>query len=133
MSKPSQIDSKEIMSKAELVAWFETACAPAENLLIGLEHEKPPFYLDNNDPVPYQGSEARPGIKEFFEKMAAEGHWQPGHELANIIALQKDSVNWTLEPGGQMETGGAPLKDVHQSARETDDTIQEAIKAYRRA
>ncbi|MCE9508514.1 MAG: glutamate--cysteine ligase [Alphaproteobacteria bacterium] len=128
MSKPSQIDSAKIRNKAELIAWFEAGCAPAKNLLIGVEHEKPPFYLDNNDPVPYQGCENRAGIKEFFEKMALEDDWRPGYELANIIALQKDRVNWTLEPGGQLETGGAPLKDVHQIARETDDTIQEAVQ-----
>jgi len=128
MSKPSQIDSAKIRNKAELIAWFEAGCTPARKLLIGVEHEKPPFYLDNNDPVPYQGCENRAGIKEFFEKMAREDNWRPGYELANIIALQKDKVSWTLEPGGQMETGGAPLKDVHQIARETDDTIQEAVK-----
>ena len=127
MSKPSQVDSKEIRNKAELIRWFEKGCMPADKQLIGIEHEKPPFYLDNNDPVPYQGDEGRPGIKEFLEKMAAAGGWRPGYELANIIALQKDRVNWTLEPGGQLETGGAPLRDVHQSAQETDATIREAI------
>ena len=129
MSKPSQVDSKEIRDKAELVRWFERGCLPAARQLIGIEHEKPPFYLDNHDPVPYQGDNGRAGIKEFLEKMVAEGGWQPGCELANIIALQKGSVNWTLEPGGQLETGGAPLGNVHQNAQETDETIQEAVKA----
>jgi glutamate--cysteine ligase len=128
MSNPSQLDSQEIRNKDELIAWFARGCMPAEGQLIGVEHEKPPFYLDNYDPVPYQGDNGKPGVSALLEKMAAEGHWQPGYELANIVALQKDGMSWTLEPGGQMETGGAPLGNIHESARETDATIREAVK-----
>ncbi len=128
MSKPSQLDNNiEIKSKADLIAWFLQGCVPADKQLIGIEHEKPPFYLDSNKPVPYENGDGTPGIKEFLELMSIEHGWQAGYEEGKIIDLQKGRLNWTLEPGGQMETGGAPLKDVHQTAQETDDNIREAL------
>ncbi len=129
MSKPSKIVHTPIKNKAELIEWFQQSCTPAHQLLIGIEHEKPPFYLDTFHPVPYQSNTAKPAIKELLEKMVAKYAWRPQYEQGNIIALQKNNVDWTLEPGGQMETGGAPLKNVHQNARETDATIREAVVA----
>ncbi|MDY0009225.1 MAG: hypothetical protein RBS08_05930, partial [Bdellovibrionales bacterium] len=58
MSSASQVDSKPIQNKRELVEWFEKGCTPADKLLIGVEHEKPPFYLDNNQPVSFMGADA---------------------------------------------------------------------------
>lgn len=127
MSKPSHIGSKVIESKAELIDWFKRGCTPAEKLLIGVEHEKPPFYLDDQTPVPYENEDGRPGIKNFLERMSNDHEWRSEYEAGKIIALQKNSVNWTLEPGGQLETGGAPLRNIHQTAKETDETIREAI------
>lgn len=128
MSHSSHNSNKEITSKAELIEWFEEGCTPPEELLIGVEHEKPPFYLEGHDPVPYQGAEGKAGIKDFLKKMAADRKWKPVKKQGNLIELQKDNMNWTLEPGGQMETGGAPLRNVHQNAKETDETIREAIE-----
>ena len=128
MSKASKFDNREIKSKADLVEWFSHCCTPADKLLVGVEHEKPPFYLEGHEPVPYQGTDGKPGISNFFEKMVEEQGWEPGYEQGKIIEMQKDSVNWTLEPGGQMETGGAPLKNVHQTAHETDASIGEAVE-----
>jgi glutamate--cysteine ligase len=131
MSKQSELESREIKSKADLVAWFVESCVPAERQLVGIEHEKPPFYLDTNEPVPYEGTHGRAGIRDFLRKMVLEHGWQPGYEQGRIIELQKGRMNWTLEPGGQMETGGAPLKDVHQNAKETDESINEAVAVAR--
>ncbi|MBI3440804.1 MAG: glutamate--cysteine ligase [Proteobacteria bacterium] len=129
MSKPSHSGSKVVESKAELVEWFRQGCTPADKLLIGIEHEKPPFYLDNHEPVPYQDvPDGRPAIKEVLEKLADDCEWKPVYEQENVVELQKDNMSWTLEPGGQMETGGAPLKNVHQNAKETDKALQEAIE-----
>jgi len=128
MSKASQSGDKIIESKADLVEWFRDWCTPADKLLVGVEHEKPPFYLDSHEPVPYQGKAGKPGLRQFLEKMVIRRGWQPGYEQGKIIEMQRDNVNWTLEPGGQMETGGAPLRNVHQSARETDAVIGEAVE-----
>lgn len=129
MSSPSHPDKKQIESKKELVEWFEKGCTPADKLLIGIEHEKPPFYLDNNEPVPFKGAQGRKGVQDFIDKMIAEKGWDAGRPDGGlIIDISKNNVNWTFEPGLQMETGGAPLKNVHQSAKETDDILKESIE-----
>ncbi len=121
--------NKEIQSKADLVEWFRKCCTPADKQLVGVEHEKPPFYLqEGHAPVPYIGVDGKPGLRDFLEKMAVERGWKPGYEKDKLIELEKDHIGWSLEPGGQMETSGAPLKNVHQTAQETDACIAEAIK-----
>ncbi len=128
MSKESHFGNKEIESKADLVEWFRSCCTPADKLLVGVEHEKPPFYIDGHEPVPYISKDGKPGIRDFLKKMVDQQGWEPGYEQGRLIEMQKDDVNWTLEPGGQMETGGAPLKNVHQTAQETDERIGEAVE-----
>lgn len=128
MSSASEVNKKPIEDKKELVAWFESGSTPAEKRLVGVEHEKIPFYLKDNAPVPYIGKEGRSGMQDFLSKMVLDKNWQAGTpENGNIVDLHKDNMNWTFEPGLQMETGGAPLKNVHQIAKETDETIKEAV------
>jgi glutamate--cysteine ligase len=128
MSSASNVDKKPIVSKRELVKSFEKACTPPEKRLIGVEHEKPPFYLNDNAPVTYDGDENRKGVRDFIQKMIDEKGWEPGEpENEKILDLHRDNASWTFEPGLQMETGGAPLKNVHQSAAETDEIIREGV------
>ncbi len=128
MSSPSQVDNKVISGKQDLVEWFEKGCTPNAQRLIGVEHEKPPFYLADGKPVSYLGEDGRPGVQDFIAKMVAEKGWQPGEpERGLIVELKKSQAGWTFEPALQMEVGGAPLRNVHQNAKETDETISEAV------
>ena len=116
-------------SKQELVEWFEKGSTPPHKRLIGVEHEKPPFYLADGKPVPFVGEEGRKGISDFIQKMINEKGWDAGEpENGNIIDIRRDNANWTFEPGLQMETGGAPLRNVHQNAKETQKMIAEALE-----
>ncbi|MDE2336137.1 MAG: glutamate--cysteine ligase, partial [Alphaproteobacteria bacterium] len=129
MSRQSRDAGKEIQGKSDLVDWFKKSCKPAGEQLVGVEHEKPPFYRQHGHaPVPYRGTEGRSGLYDFLEKMVKENGWAPGYEKDKLIELEKDHVGWSLEPGGQMETSGAPVKNVHQTAEETDARIAEAIE-----
>jgi glutamate--cysteine ligase len=129
VSSPSKIDSHIITGKRELVEWFEKACVPASRQLIGVEHEKPPFYLTDFAPVTYTGGGNRNGIAHFMQEMIAHHGWSPGVvENGTLIDIHKNGmVSWTFEPGMQMETGGAPLRNVHQNAAETESVIKEAV------
>lgn len=119
-----------IGEKRELVEWFEQGSTPAAQRLIGVEHEKPPFYLLDNSPVSYEGRKGRAGIKDFIDKMIADHAWEVGDiENGNIIDIHKNRMSWTFEPGLQMETGGAPLSNVHENATETETSITEALHA----
>ena len=39
-------------------------------------------------------------------------------EGENVIAVTKDEASITLEPGGQFELSGAPLKTIHETCKE---------------
>ncbi|MDE1152268.1 MAG: glutamate-cysteine ligase family protein [Micavibrio sp.] len=129
MSSASQVDKQPIASKQQLVEWFQEGCTPNEKRLIGVEHEKPPFYLADGKPVSFLGEDGRAGIQDFLAKMVSEKGWQAGEpERGIVVDLKKNQAGWTFEPALQMEVGGAPLRNVHQNAQETDQTIREAVE-----
>jgi glutamate--cysteine ligase len=112
-----QIDMTPIASRDELVAWFEAGCKPKSTFRIGTEHEKFPFTLDGNRPVPYEG---RRGIRALLEGMQHLLGWEPIIENGNIIGMFDVTGGGaiSLEPGGQFELSGAPVEDVHQTCSE---------------
>ncbi len=129
MSGPSKEISPVIENKSQLVEWFMKGATSKADLRIGMEHEKPPFYLADNAPVPFIGKDGRAGIRDFMTDLVNRG-WQPGSlEAGNLIDVSKGKAAWTLEPALQLETGGAPHKNIHEIAAETKIVISEAAVA----
>ena len=112
-----QIDMTPIESRDRLVAWLEQGIKPKSEFRIGTEHEKLVFTTDGHGPVPYEGPR---GIRALLEGMRLLTGWQPITENEHIIGLTSvvDSAAITLEPGGQFELSGAPVENVHETARE---------------
>jgi len=113
------MDKTQITSKQDLVDYFHRGSKPAANWRIGTEHEKFPFYVKDNRPVPYGGTR---GIRALLEGMQAMLGWEPIVDEGNIIGLVEPTGFGaiSLEPGGQFELSGAPLESVHQSCREVN-------------
>jgi glutamate--cysteine ligase len=109
-----QIDMTPIETRAELVAWFEAGSKPKSQFRIGTEHEKFPFAIEGNKPVPYAG---RRSIHALLEGMQHLLGWEPIIESGNIIGLFDVTGGGaiSLEPGGQFELSGAPVDSVHQT------------------
>ncbi len=110
-------DLTPIESRDQLVAHLESGSKPRGEWRIGTEHEKLGFYKDGHSPVPYDGPK---GIRALLEGMRALLGWEPIFDGENIIGLL-DPIGGaaiSLEPGGQLELSGAPLKSVHQTCRE---------------
>jgi glutamate--cysteine ligase len=53
-----------------------------------------------------------------LERIADHAGWEPISEDGNIIALQLDGASITLEPGGQLELSGAPLRTIFETCAE---------------
>jgi glutamate--cysteine ligase len=108
-----------IESRDELTAYIAEGAKPQSEWSIGTEHEKFPFYRDTLQPVPYEGPA---GIEALLEGMASRFGWRPVYDNGHIIALEEPSVTLggsiTLEPGGQFELSGAPLKTLFQTCEE---------------
>jgi glutamate--cysteine ligase len=119
---PTIIDAP-IESKADLIRYHLEGSKPKSGFLIGTEHEK--FVLDakTHAPAPYDGPH---GIKALLTGMQQRFGYEPVLENGNVIALARGRESVSLEPGGQYELSGAPLKNLHEMSRELDKHISEA-------
>ncbi|WP_332065409.1 glutamate--cysteine ligase [Bartonella sp. CB189] len=110
-------DESEIYNLDSLVSYFQGGCKGKNDWRIGTEHEKIPFYKDGFHPVPYEGTK---GIRALLEGMQEALKWEPVLDKGNIIGLvgSVDQGAISLEPGGQFELSGAPLKTVGQTYNE---------------
>ena len=113
-------DTTPLSGRDELVGWIEAGCKPADQHRIGTEHEKIPFYRSDRAPVPYEGRDGIGGIRHLLEGMRDALGWEPILDGEHIIGLV-DEVGGgaiSLEPGGQFELSGAPLRTVHETHAE---------------
>ena len=110
-------DFRPIEGMDELVAHLAEGNKPRDAWRIGTEHEKFPFYVDGNAPVPYGGPR---GIRALLEGMQQTLGWEPILDEGRIIGLVEPTGQGaiSLEPGGQFELSGAPVETIHQTCRE---------------
>jgi glutamate--cysteine ligase len=104
---------------AELLA---KGCKPKEDWRIGTEHEKFGYCTDTYLPLPYDGPRS---IKAILEGLRDRFGWSEVLEAGNIIGLEKDGANVSLEPGGQLELSGAPLETIHETCDEVNSHLKE--------
>jgi glutamate--cysteine ligase len=111
-------DTTPIGARSELVEWIASGEKPRETWRLGTEHEKIPFYKADASPVPYDGGT---GIRALLEGLQERTGWAPIMEGDHPIGLadETDGGAISLEPGGQFELSGAPLKTLHETAQET--------------
>jgi glutamate--cysteine ligase len=120
MSVP-QAGGGPITSKDDLIASLSEGCKPREQWRIGTEHEKFGFDLKTLAPLPYEG---KPGVRAMLEGLQRFG-WQPINEGPNIIGLKQGGAAISLEPGGQLELSGAPLRSLHETCAETNEHLEQ--------
>jgi glutamate--cysteine ligase len=109
-----------IGSKDELISWIAAGEKPPSAFRIGTEHEKFPFYRNDLAAVPYEGRAGSGGIRALLEGMQARLGWEPIIDAGNVIGLAGPDGGGaiSLEPGGQFELSGAPVRDLHETAAE---------------
>ena len=101
-----------------------TARSRRDEWRVGTEHEKIPFYAADHAPVPYEGER---GIGALLDGSPARDGWEPMLEdgTADRAVDEHGGGAITLEPGGQFELSGAPLRTIHETGGETDRTSRE--------
>ena len=112
MSEP--VDAP-VESVENLVDYLRSGEKPPERWRIGTEHEKIGLHADDLTPVPYEGDR---GIRAVLDAIRAADDWEPVIESGNVIELRKAGASITLEPGGQLELSGAPLRTIHETCDE---------------
>ncbi|MCQ4158823.1 glutamate--cysteine ligase [Roseomonas sp. GC11] len=120
MSNPGESDLTPITAVRQLAEWFAAGSKPRGAWRIGTEHEKFGFRRDDLSPPPYEPG----GIRALLEGLAARG-WEPILDRGNPIGLKRAGASISLEPGGQFELSGGPLVDLHATAAELKDHLDE--------
>ena len=115
MSAPPTGRGEPIEDRQQLVEYIAQGSKPKHAWRIGTEHEKFGFCRHGLEPLRYGGEH---GIRALLEGLSQTFGWQLVLENEQPIALQGDGCNITLEPGGQFELSGAPLKHIHQTCSE---------------
>ncbi len=108
--------STVVENTAQLVDYLESACKPPDAFRLGTEQERFVYRSKDYRPAAYGGP--GPGIQALLEGLSRFG-WRPIDEDGLPIALSRGDSTITLEPGGQLELSGAPLRDVHEIVKET--------------
>ncbi len=114
------------ISRDSLVEDLESGCKPISAWRIGTEHEKFGFHKSDLTPLTYHGDA---GIQSLLNGLAQSKDWEAIQERGNTIALKQLGTeigsSITLEPGGQFELSGAPLKTIHETCDEVHDHLQQ--------
>ena len=99
-----------IETKDDLINYFHKG--EKNNQFIGVENEKFLFDLSTNSRATY--SKVR-DVLIYLKKFG----WQEVKEGENIIGLNLDGKNISLEPGNQFELAGSKLKSIHETCSES--------------
>ncbi|MEM6712534.1 MAG: glutamate--cysteine ligase [Pseudomonadota bacterium] len=110
-------DATPLEGRDALIAYLQGGEKTPDAFRIGTEHEKFPFTLSGHKPVPYEGPN---GIEDLLRGMERYLGWDPILDEDRIIGLSDPTGGGaiSLEPGGQFELSGAPLKNLHQTCSE---------------
>nr|WP_313040630.1 glutamate--cysteine ligase [Brevundimonas diminuta] len=114
------------LSRDQLIHAMSKGEKPRDQWRIGAEHEKFGFDKSTLRRPAYEGEN---GILAMLTGLQRFG-WSPVEEAGRVIALERKnaegfSASISLEPGGQFELSGAPLKDIHDICNETDQHLME--------
>ncbi|MGH1353079.1 MAG: glutamate--cysteine ligase [Methyloligellaceae bacterium] len=118
--------TEEISGRDELIAYLEQGNKEKDQWRIGTEHEKFAFHTYDNSPLEYEGPD---GVKALLTELQSRFGWEPIMEGENIIGLKQPGCplggSITLEPGGQIELSGAPLKNIHETCSEVHTHLRQ--------
>ena len=115
MAKPA------LESLDECEAWILAGAKSRQQIRIGTEHEC--LAVDaRGHLLPYEGEV---GIRRLLDRLAERHGWRAVLEAGNPITLLRDDASITLEPAGQFELSGAPVKTVTAMQEELDRHVAE--------
>ncbi|WP_281968870.1 glutamate--cysteine ligase [Roseovarius nanhaiticus] len=107
---------------SQLAEYLSAGNKPKDDWRIGTEHEKFGYCKDTHQPIPYHGKRS---VSAVLEGLRDAHGWSPVLEDGNLIGLEKNGANVSLEPGGQLELSGAPLETIHATCDEVNAHLRE--------
>jgi len=113
--------TRRIEGDADLLQYFVAGETEPSDWKVGTEHEKIGIYADTYERLTYEGDR---GIAVLLERIAKRDDWQRIFEGENLVALEKQGASITLEPGGQLELSGAPLRFTRETCAEFNNHVE---------
>jgi glutamate--cysteine ligase len=113
----------------DLVTHFQGGSKPVPEFRIGIEQEKIGVGAAG-EAVPYEAVRGIVDIVGILGRLEARG-FAPTREDGHIIALERNRDRITLEPGGQLELSGGPLKTAAACRDALVAHVREAADAAR--
>lgn len=113
-----------MLSKENLINYFNEGEKREKSFKIGTEHEKFLFNLKTKKPIDFSEN----GIKGIFD-ILKKNKWIEIKENDKILGLKKENLSITLEPGLQIELSGAPCKNIHETCKEVNLYLKELKQA----
>ena len=113
-----------IEHRDQLVAPMQSGEKPKPDWRIGTEHEKLVFRTSDFHAPSY---DEEGGIRDLLLALREFG-WEPVEEDGYVIAMRGADGTVSLEPAGQLELSGAPLKNLHETCAETGRHLEQ-VKA----
>ncbi len=129
MSGPSAVSDEPITRREQLVGFLADGGKAEADWRIGTEHEKFGFRIDGADTPPAEALrpptwDGEHGIGALLAGLTRFG-WKGIEEHGKLIALARDEASVTLEPAGQLELSGAPLRTIHETCSEVSGHLAE--------
>ena len=101
-------DTQPIEGIDELVGYLAAGNKPREKWRIGTEHEKFPFYVDGNAPVPYGGERGIRAIPILIPTWRTAGYFADEHRACHASRAEAQR----RQSGGVLlEACGRPMLD----------------------
>ncbi len=117
-------DHRVIEDFGQLVAPMEAGEKTPADWRIGTEHEKLVYNRSDKRAPTY---EEECGIRDILLSLKDFG-WKPVEENGRVIAMSGVDGTVSLEPAGQLELSGAPLKTLHDTCAETGRHLDQVKK-----
>jgi glutamate--cysteine ligase len=115
-------DSPLIESRDDLLSVFSGGEKRKADWRIGTEHEKFVYRLADHRAPSW---DEPGGIRDLLMGMTEFG-WSPVLEDGKVIALSGADGTISLEPAGQLELSGAPLRTLHDTCAEAGRHLEQA-------
>ncbi len=104
---------------------FLKAVSPEQDFRVGVELEQ---FLVSRDSFEAVGYFDDSGIQTVLKAFQTKFDWNAVFENDNVIALNKDSLTITLEPGGALEFVSPPLENINQIDQVISSFEQELVE-----
>jgi glutamate--cysteine ligase len=108
-----------LQSEKDLDGYFLRGCKPPADWGVGIEYERAGVLTGTGRAAPYSGTRS---ISALLARLTASHGWRPLHHGSHVIALEKDRIRITMEPGGQVELSGA----IHREL----DAVREEVEGW---